>query len=212
RPGPFLPTEHRIRLLFAGEGVLQRVIRICAAALTLLLLPRPGLPQEPPGATAADEREERPYELFAGYSALRESGHLLQGWTGTAVANVNHWFAIAADFDGHYGSIQEEGERVQVREHGFTIGPHFALPNRSRFTPFAFVLFGVAHESRRVAELVETATSFAADFGGGVDLHLNDRVSLRLIQVDGSYTRFEGQSLTSPRFSAGLVFHFGKPR
>jgi hypothetical protein len=101
---------------------------------------------------------------------------------------------------------------VFVHEHGFTFGPHVALHNHSRVTPFAFALFGGAHENASFAGHAESATGFAANMGGGLDCGVNDRVSVRLFQVDAAYTRFHGQGATSPRFSAGLVFHLGKPK
>lgn len=152
------------------------------------------------------------FEVFGGYSYLREEGENLHGWTGTFIVNVNHWFAIAADFDGHYGSFTDEFGKVRVREHGFTFGPHVALHNHTRVTPFAFALFGGAHESVKFDGDTESATGFAANLGGGLDVHVNERVSVRLIQVDAAYTRFEGHGSTSPRISAGLVFHFGKKK
>jgi hypothetical protein len=180
-------------------------------ALTMLTLSPLVMAQRPESNQPAEE-DERPHEIFGGYSYLRDEGHNLNGWTGTFIANVNSWFAVAADFDGHYGSHREELENVRVREHGFTFGPHFALKNHSRVTPFAFALFGGAHESVKTGEVTETATAFAANFGGGLDVRINESLSARVVQVDAAYTRFDGAGKTSPRFSAGLVFHLGKPR
>jgi hypothetical protein len=143
---------------------------------------------------------------------LRDEGHNLNGWTGTLIVNVNQWFAIATDFDGHYGSHLEGLEVVRVREHGFTFGPHVSLHNRSRITPFAFALFGGAHENVKEAGVTETATGFASSVGGGLDVRVSEKWSVRLVQVDAAYTRFHGEGKTAPRFSTGLVFHFGKPR
>ncbi len=165
-----------------------------------------------PEAKKSESEGERPFEVFGGYSHLRDDGHGLHGWTGTFIVNVNRWFAIAADVDGHYGSHREGLEVDHVREHGFTFGPHVALPNHSRITPFAFALFGGAHENVREGEVSESATAFAANLGGGLDVRVNEAWSVRVIQVDASYTHFHGEGHTSPRFSAGLVFHFGKPR
>jgi hypothetical protein len=187
-------------------------IRICGLALAALILAPHGMAQQSPDADRHESEGERPFEILGGYSLLRESGSNLNGWTGTFIANINGWFGIAADFDGHYGSHRDGSNDVFVHEHGFTFGPHVALHNHSRFTPFAFALFGGAHESALTAGHAESATGFAANLGGGLDLEMNDRVSLRLVQVDAAYTRFHGHGETSPRFSAGLVFHLGQPR
>jgi hypothetical protein len=192
-----------------GRG---RRMRICGLAFAVLSLAPYALAQHPPDVDQPESEGERPFEILGGYSLLHESGSNLNGWTGTFIANVNHWFGIAADFDGHYGSHLEGSTNVLEQEHGFTFGPHVALHNRSRFTPFAFALFGGAHESVPTAGYTESATAFAANLGGGVDFGMNDRVSLRLAQVDAAYACFHGQCTASPRFSAGLVFHLGKPK
>ena len=210
-----IEPNHRMsgtfRLLLKGRCRVARSFQICLTALTMLTLSPLVMAQQPEPAKSA-EKGERPFEIFGGYSYLRDEGHNLNGWTGTFIANVNSWFAIAADFDGHYGSHSEGLEYVRVREHGFTFGPHFALKNRSRVTPFAFALFGGAHENVKAGEVTETATAFAANYGGGLDVRINESCSARVVQVDASYTRFDGVGKTSPRFSAGLVFHLGKPR
>ena len=184
---------------------------LCLLVVTIFTLPHSVVAQEPEPKKSEAEGE-RPFEIFGGYSYLRDDGHNLNGWTGTFIVNVNQWFAIAADFDGHYGSHREGLEVVRVREHGFTFGPHVALQNRSRITPFAFALFGGAHENVKEGSVTESATAFAANLGGGLDVRVNEMWSVRLVQVDASYTRFHGEGKTAPRFSTGLVFHFGKPR
>ena len=183
----------------------------CLLVLTVLIL-APSVVAQQSEPKKSESEGERPFEIFGGYSYLRDEGHNLNGWTGTLIVNVNQWFAIAADFDGHYGSHREGLEVVRVREHGFTFGPHVALQNRSRLTPFAFALFGGAHENVKVGEVTESATGFAANLGGGLDVSVNETWSVRLIQVDASYTRFHSEGKTAPRFSTGFVFHFGKPR
>ena len=184
---------------------------LCLLVLTVLILVPSVVAQEPESKKSEGEGE-RPYEIFGGYSYLRDDGHNLNGWTGTLIVNVNKWFAIAADFDGHYGSHREGLEVVRVRELGFTFGPHVALHNRSRITPFVFALFGGAHENVKIAGVTESATGFAANLGGGLDVRVNEAWSVRLIQADASYTHFQGEGKTAPRLSTGLVFHFGKTR
>jgi len=162
-------------------------------------------------ATAQDSPEqEKPFEVFAGYSYLHEDGHNFNGWTGTFVAEINKWFGLAADFDGHYRSATEEGAHVSEHEHGFTFGPHVSFHNKRRVTPFAFALFGGAHASASVDGHTASTTGFAMNLGGGLDVRLNEWIDARIVQVDAAYTRFDGNGTTSPRVSAGLVFHFGK--
>jgi len=172
--------------------------------------------QDTPAETKADnkaeakEAKEAPFEVFAGYSYLREDGNNLNGWTGTFVGDVYHWLGLAADFDGHYRSGTVAGSSSSEHVYGFTFGPHVALKNKSRVTPIAFALFGGAHANAQDAGIASSNTGFAMNLGGGLDVRLNEVVEARVIQVDASYARFGGKGSTSPRVSAGLVFHFGK--
>lgn len=194
-----------------GFVINNRIFFIALGAFTFTA--SSSVAQHSPAPAAEIETEgERPFEAFGGYTVLRESGASLSGWTGTLILNVNGWFGLAADFDGHYGARREGAEEARVREHGFTFGPHFAFHNRSRFVPFAFALAGGAHENLHAGGLAESATGFAANLGGGLDCAVNEKLSLRLAQIDAAYTRFHGQGSTSPRFSAGLIFHLGKPK
>jgi len=184
-------------------------LQIFFVALALLMLGTSATAQQSEPKKAESESEPR-YEVFGGYSYLREDGHNLHGWTGTLIVNVNSWFAIASDFDGHSGSHHEGAEEVSVHEYAYTFGPHVALRNSSRFTPFAYALFGGAHEKVTTAGVPESASGFAATLGGGFDVRINHRLAVRAMQVDAVYTRFHGEGKTSPRFSTGLVISFGK--
>jgi hypothetical protein len=187
-------------------------VRVYSLVFAALLVAPFGMGQHVPDTDQKEGEGERPFEIFTGYSLVHEADGTLNGWTGTFIANLNGWFGLAADFDGHYGSHRDGSTNVLVQEHGFTFGPHVALHNRSRFTPFAFALVGGAHEGVPTAGFTESSTAVAANLGGGLDYSVNDRISLRLAQVDAACTRFHGQWTTSPRFSAGLIFHVGKPK
>ncbi len=89
-----------------------------------------------------------------------------------------------------------EGD-IDTRVIQFMGGPQVRFPNQTRATPFLRALFGAANtrfeasESRTAAgggtitNTFETnATDFAMALGGGLDVRLNERVGLRVIQVD----------------------------
>jgi opacity protein-like surface antigen len=76
-------------------------------------------------------------------------------------------------------------------------GPQVRFPNQTRATPFLRSLFGVANTRFSVASTVPVAaggsttssfstnaTDFAMALGGGLDVRLNDRVGLRVFQLD----------------------------
>lgn len=203
-------SERQTPVLASGISIPTLALRLALLFFAAFALGSNAMAQH--SSDAGSDEGEPAVEVFTGYSYLHEDGQNLNGWTGAVIVNVNHWFAVAADFDGHYGSHTDEFGNVRVREHGFTFGPHVAYHNHTRVIPFAFALFGGAHENVRIEGESESATGFAANLGGGLDVHVNERVSVRLIQFDAAYTRFEGQGSTSPRISTGIVFHFGKKK
>jgi outer membrane protein with beta-barrel domain len=197
------------RLKLPSSGRFLKHLRVFFIALGMLILAPSAMAQQSEPKKSESEGEPR-YEVFGGYSYLRDDGHNLNGWTGTLIVNINSWFAIASDIDGHYGSHREGAEDVSVQEYAYTFGPHVALRNHSRVTPFAYALFGGAHEKITTAGVPESASGFASTLGGGFDVRINHRLSVRAMQFDAVYTRFHGEGKTSPRFSTGLVISFGK--
>jgi len=120
------------------------------------------------------------------------------GWDVTGAVKVHKWISIAADFGGYYGSNSLAGN---FRLNTYMAGPQLSLPGR--FSPFAHVLFGAAHESSGAV----SGTAFSYAFGGGLDLRLNRFASIRVAQVDLLVTSF-GAGQAVPRVSTGFVLHF----
>lgn len=161
-------------------------------------------------STAAQETEEiSKVEVFGGYSLLRAESSNFNGWKAVVSANVNSWFAVAADFDGHYFSEMTPEGKLKKGEHSITFGPHFSLRNKSWVIPFAYTTAGVAWEKTKLGTESETEAGFAFEAGGGLDLELTKKVSLRLFDIGMSVTNIGGHTSTKPKFSTGLVFSFG---
>jgi opacity protein-like surface antigen len=156
-------------------------------------------------------------ELFVGYSYLRTDttglGFSLNGWNGSVAGNFNRWFGLVADFSGHYISTSSEllGTSIRARAnlHSFLFGPRFSY-RTERVTPFAHVLFGVvrgrASGSFGGSISSDTDVVFGMAAGGGVDLKMNERVSIRALQFDYFLTRFAESNQHNLRFSSGFVF------
>ena len=179
------------------------------------------------GASAQDHSK---VEIFGGYSYLRATGAdepaNLHGWNAAMNVNLKNWSKVSlgavADFSGHYGTSSvvifslDQGlfGDLKTRNHNFLFGPQFQFRG-SRIAPFARVMAGGAHRrfsgllSGRPTDLKDTAFAFGT--GGGVDVKINKRVSLRLVQADYLLTRFELLDQYNPktehnfRLSAGLV-------
>jgi outer membrane immunogenic protein len=81
------------------------------------------------------------------------------------------------------------------------------------FQPFGQVLIGVAHAGGSLTQTSTTSNSnaFAANLGGGLDLRVSRRFSIRLIEADYLVTTFantvnDHQNIL--RISTGVVAHF----
>jgi hypothetical protein len=122
----------------------------------------------------------------------------LNGWEVTGVYDAYHWIGIAADFSGHYGTVNGVNTHINT----YLFGPQVRLG--TRVSPFAHALFGVAHENLGGA----TDSAFAAAVGAGIDIGVAPFLSFRPIQLDYLVTRFGSSTQNQPRASAGLVLHF----
>jgi len=89
---------------------------------------------------------------------------------------------------------------------------------RSTLRPFGELLVGVAHSSGPFVQGPYSATNnanaaFAANMGGGLDMHLSRRLSLRLLEADYLLTTFDNLSnnhQNNVRLSVGIIFAFGR--
>jgi hypothetical protein len=176
-------------------------------------------------ASAQTER----FELFAGYSALRNfsSGAVqhfdtMHGWNTSLTINIKPWIGITADFGGNYNGrrlyldmfVINDQPVVGYREYKFMthramVGPQVKLRSGC-WEPFSHALFGVNRVSNEAMPPFTGAghdTGFAWVLGGGLDIRLSERVRMRLIQADymRSRTSLGDEGL---RTSFGLVFPF----
>ena len=149
-------------------------------------------------------------ELFGGYAY---AGTGSNGFDASIAANVNSWFGLVADVGGQYTRLDDQGFTETIHSHSFLFGPKFSL-RRKRVVPFAHALFGVAKlktETNEFGPLLSFSdTSFALALGGGLDVRVNDRFAIRVVQIDYLRTSFFGGSQNKGRIAAGIVLRFGK--
>lgn len=160
----------------------------------------------------------------------RVSAH---GFEISGVGNVNRWLGIKGDFSAHFKQFDVDDPftpstvyQVDASLYNFLAGVQVKDNNRdgSRFRPFGHVLFGAAHARTEFNDaffsgpfctdpdfdcddLTESDTGFAAAFGGGIDIRVNRRFSVRAIQLDYNPTWLAGSTQHNFRFGAGVVFH-----
>jgi opacity protein-like surface antigen len=151
-------------------------------------------------------------ELFGGYSWAGGNFH---GWDTSVTANVNRWLGLTANFSGHYGHEQGGIIREQQRAISYLFGPRFTLRKNKRVTPFAYALFGGVNYNVRLTIsgqtlVTATDTGFNLALGGGLDVKLNEHLSLRAFQLDYLRPNFFGESHNRGRLAFGLVLRLGK--
>jgi len=171
-------------------------------------------------AGSARAQEESPkVDVFVGYSYLRFNPNTsgvdsfgMNGGSASIAYNVNHWLSGVADFGAyHNGGILHTGLDGTLSSYLF--GPRVSYHHYGRYTPFAQVLFGVAHAGASVSGASGSDNAFAMSVGGGLDVGFKRHLTLRPFQFDYLLTRFgEGtgsaRSQNNLRVSTGVVFRF----
>jgi len=157
-------------------------------------------------------------EVYGGYQMIHETFLTLHGFVGAVEGNVNEVFSIVGEYSFGYESVSAFDAEANIKEMTFMGGPRFSY-RAERFRPFAHVLLGGNRISAGVnvpGYLSESGsiTNFAMAFGGGVDISLNEGLSVRPAQLDILTTRVSMDGLTEwgnqLRYSAGIVFKFGE--
>ncbi len=170
-------------------------------------------------ATVAFAQDASKAQVFGGYQFLSLDGGA--GGSRTSVHGLDFDAAfraaknvsVVADFGMGFKTVTENvgGTLVDVKTKTIPIlfGPRFVATS-GKVSPFAEVLFGVAHLSGSVAGVSDSTNKFAYAFGGGLDYNANKNMSIRLAKFD--YLGIRGGegvgSLNNLRYAAGVVFKF----
>ena len=210
--------------------------RIGLAFATVLLLPLTTIAQSAPRVEVFGGYG------FARTGGIRDSqtrDKNLHGWASSVVFSPLDWFGIEGSVSGHYGRGQStvalapipgipsptSSTRTSASLYTFTAGPRFSARS-DRITGYGHVLAGAARYHQELDFSVSyiplpdplisatfKQTRFAAVFGGGVDLKVTDRISVRLVEVDYLLTRFRepdtSRLQSGLRLSTGIVLSFG---
>ena len=154
------------------------------------------------------------------------------GGGGTFAFNVTSLIGIAADLGGCkiLSNTAAVGNTIDGNEFTYLFGPRLTFRGEGRFEPFVEVNFGGARVSvscKSTAIACVTATggrefstnAFALTAGGGFQIKLSHKFSLRLVQAEYLYTRFGNNcnlpicttgnnSQNSFRLKSGLVINW----
>jgi hypothetical protein len=179
----------------------------------------PGDP--PPDPSPLPARVDPTWQLFSGYTYVHASSndtrYGLMGWEGSATRHLTPWFGFEATFSGLSGN----GPAVvpsYVSRFAFLFGPHISFRKTSKATPFVHWLIGGVRGSARTSAPdcgdgascpVSTSndTFFAGNVGGGLDMRVTPRLSVRALEADYFYDNFRaGQA--HAQISTGITFNW----
>lgn len=172
-------------------------------------------------------------EIFGGYSLISNEGINLNGFSAAVEGNLNRHFGIVGEFN--YGrkagwkSVQEAFDySINATFNGFLFmgGPRFSY-RMKRARAFGHFLAGAYRLNTSYNQLnrgvsssgVTSSTRFSMAIGGGIDIVLTDRISVRPVQLDWLNVRYGRNDQYSDssnrwdgmvRYSAGIVFRVGK--
>ena len=175
----------------------------------------------------AQTPEQPRNEFFAGYSFHSADINTLtidphrtpqNGVNLEYTRNITRHIGITGDASVHFHRETHStgvGTFSSQRDQYFMLGGlQLTTGNEKRVRPFAHALFGVSLFRGFTADLrassnvytYDDATSFAMALGGGLDVRVNQRIAVRLIQVDYTPTFFGSGRQDNFRISAGIVF------
>ncbi|MFB3813761.1 MAG: outer membrane beta-barrel protein [Terriglobales bacterium] len=128
---------------------------------------------------------------------------ITQGFGSEVTYNFNKWIGVTGNFGGHFSDPANVGTVL--------FGPTLSFRSE-HFTPFVHTLVGIARISPKD---LDSNTGFGAAVGGGLDMFLNNKVAIRVIEAD--WLRQEhsaskvggGGSFDGARVQGGLVFGLG---
>jgi hypothetical protein len=119
---------------------------------------------------------------------------------------------LAVDVNGESAQAIEPG--VNLSQITFVAGPRYTR-KRGHVSGYAETLFGVVHAFDSVFPNASgpqsSATGFASQYGGGLNLQVLKHLGWRVAELDYIYTRLPNNTNTYQsdiRLSAGATYHF----
>lgn len=151
--------------------------------------------------------------VFAGYSLLRYDSVPLgfadrQNLSGAnieiSLPDIYKNIGIVADGSAHYSS--------QMENFNLMFGPQYRYEVKGMWI-FGHGLWGRTRTRLKelgASQLESSTLGYGVAFGGGLDIPLKDRFSIRPIQADYIIASQFGDRRKNMRYSAGIVIRFGK--
>jgi opacity protein-like surface antigen len=144
----------------------------------------------------------------------------------SGVYNFSKYVGVKGDFSTHHKKLIDTvinftvgpgpippPVRVEVKASVQNYLGGIQIKNNStegRVKPFAHALIGAARVKARASfsgsSFNDSQTGLSMAFGGGIDVRVNKRISIRLIQADYNPIRIDGETSNLFRIGAGIVF------
>lgn len=154
------------------------------------------------------------------------------GFEAAYTRNVSRYFGIKGSISGAYRNNQPfVGSRIVTPTFNISGRVDRSIYNymvgvqvkdnltEKRFKPFAHALFGINDKRTKIKEVLCTINScpqnilnntskrgLAGEFGGGLDIKINDKIDFRAIQVDYNPVFYKNGG-NNVRFGVGIVLH-----
>ena len=152
------------------------------------------------------------------------------GAGGTIAYNMTSMLGIAFDgggckIFGFFPSGSTISNKITGKEFTFLFGPRITFRSKSPFQPFLDLGFGAVHVSLSCNSNTSCSgasygkTAFGLAVGGGFDIKINKKFSIRPVQAEYLYTRFgnscpftvctNNNNQNSFRLKSGIVMSWG---
>jgi hypothetical protein len=141
----------------------------------------------------------------AAFGVRGGSSCLYQGWNGSIKINGNKWIGFTADVGGYYD--RGVTGKVERNSYSFLVGPVVSV-HMGKVTTFYRALFGDAYVYPGLYWPYDNSLAMA--LGGGVDVSINNRFSIRPVQLEYMPVKSGKPLSDNLRFSAGFIYKFGK--
>jgi len=130
--------------------------------------------------------------------------------------------SLSYNFTPRFSAVAEAGEYrftgltagLSSTMYTYMFGPRMTFPRFGRVVPFAQALVGGGRLDASSGGISAGENALALAVGGGIDVPLRGRFTLRAVQADYLLTRYDsvaGRTVTQShvRISAGLIVRFG---
>jgi opacity protein-like surface antigen len=150
------------------------------------------------------------------------SKFLNQGFNVSAAENLSEYLGIVIDFRYNQGELLktqdiDSSHAIKIKSLSAMAGPRFTWRKNEILTPFVHAMAGMDYW--RLVDKFEVMGNpgsymvydfgIGAAVGGGVDVTIHEKVSVRLIQADYYATRHGDKVMSNINLAFGLVFRLG---